>query len=209
MTTSKVELLAGFADPAIAFARELGMVAKSRSTAHVGEVQPVPEMYSEGSAELREWRREYGHDGRKSTWPRVQTLTSLNKQQMSASGVTSLSHPDESFALNASKPSMKPTTTRGSTGTKTTTASQPDRAKSATATSTKVKKSATSAIGARPAESPEPAAQDEIERLLSIGVTEEEAHELVVVGRWTCESLVCAVETKAKMGVSMRVVGLL
>ena len=157
-------------------------------------------MFAEGSGALREWRREYGHDGSEATWPKI---------QKSANGATLPSQPIESFALTARKPSPKPTTTKDSTGTKTTTASQPVRAKNAAATSTKGKKSATSAFGARPAESPEPAAQDEIDRLLAIGVTEQEAHELVVVGNWNCGALACAAKTNTADGIPPRVVGLL
>lgn len=187
MTTTR-ELLAGFSDPSIAFARELGRVAKSRSAAHGGEVQPVPEMFAEGSSELREWRREYGHDGREATWHRlnqrpVEVAVGIHTEVSSTSGSA------VGFVLDA-EPKKSKTTKRPISGT------------SNRSTKSQSSSRSTAAI-------PEPAAQHEIDRLLKIGLTQQEADELVVGKNWNCESLVCAVELKTTDGIPPRVVGLL
>jgi hypothetical protein len=98
------ELLSGFAEPSVSLARELGRIARSRSVAHGGEVQPEPEMFVEGSVELFQWRREYGGEGRKSTWP-------VTKKDLCASHATDQCLSTESFALDARTPEKPKRTT--------------------------------------------------------------------------------------------------
>ncbi len=171
----------------------LGRIARSRSVAHGGDVQPWPEMYAEGSDELKQWRGEYGDFGRKSRWPKISNGSSINAGYM-------VSDASESFALRAASHESQSQNQEET--------SWPKKKRPTSATSNRSTKSQSSMPST--VASPEPLHVDEMARLESIGVTHDEAHALIVVGNRTCEELVSSiVGLKNYEGVSDRVQGLI